>query len=610
MGTRRASRVWAWSARALAVAAAAMAVGACAEPEGEDANTQEAAATERKMVHENAPYWWAPSTYEELVRASSVGFGQTLPAAIADDEAITVRLQTWLDRFHAIVKADVQRDTGKPLAAPRPIAKVLHSKSTFNAWVSGVPACIGSKFGKLESPTGIAAWLENDRVYQVYSDACIRPAEWKRSELVSFWNADKPACTLAEDGDSLVTRGQKCTSDIPPADDTAVIAASPYIQFSTDLLAELDETTVAVVVAHELAHYYRGHTTARGRAKYGFWYEREDGRKKAPVPAQNAAELDAAYREVVQAGRPLGGPSFASRYSARTRPFLLTGIVPLLQARTEQGFVCAAARDAIGGWASTIQQSEVPSEEDRKSFVAFETKLAACAPRLQLGGDPSATSISAGSVLFAAAASRPGPKAKISMKLGDTLGDFLGRFDAVSKEIDQKAARFTARLKSNKIGLYTTEQEADEVALELATKAGLTNDEVLQGWLAFMGAVDRTYERAYAKEDLDKWRAESGELDAKTCGDLLASDFTKNGAPVSVNMGVLEEPHHAGCYRLFNLWREAKAQHYVPASAPEALSPSWATLKSRAAELTASAPEPPPPPAAAPEGAGARATAR
>ncbi|MBS2017988.1 MAG: hypothetical protein JST00_34245 [Deltaproteobacteria bacterium] len=584
---------------AMAVVVAAVSAGACAAPEGDEAGSQEAAATERKLVHENAPYWWAPSSYEEMRSSQSLGFGQTLPAAIADDEALTVRLQTWLDRFHAITQRDVERETGKPFAAPRPIAKVLHSKSTFNAWVSGVPACIGAKFGKPEAATGIAAFVENDRVYQVYADACIRPTEWKRSELVSFWNADKPACSLAEDGDALVTRGAKCdASATPPADDVAIVAASPFIHFSSDLLAELDEDTVAVVAAHELAHYYRGHTTARGRAKYGFWYEREDGRKKAPVPAQNAAELEAAYREVVQAGRPLGGPSFASRYSARTRPFLLAGIAPLLQARTEQGFVCAAARDAIGPWVSTIRQSEVPSAEDRAAFLAFESKLAACASRLELGGDPGAKSISAGSVLFAAAADKPGPKVKISLKWGDTLGDFLARFDAQSKELDAKAERFAARLKSNKIGLYTTEQEADEIALELSTKAGLTSEQVLRGWLDFMRAVDRSYARAYAKEDIDRWRAQTGELDAETCSALLASDFTKDGRPVSVNMGVLEEPHHAGCYRLFNLWREARARQFVPAAPPEALSPAWSVLKSRAAELTATAPEPPPPPAA------------
>lgn len=342
--------------------------------------------------------------------------------------------------------------------------------------------------------------------------------------------------------------------------------------------------------------------TARGRAKYGFWYEREEGRKKTPVAAQNAAELEAAYREVIQAGRPLGGPSFASRYSARTRPFLLAGIAPLLLARTEQGFACAAARDALGPWVNAIQQSEVPSKEDREAFVSFETKLAACASKVKLGGDPSATSISAGSVLFAAAANRPGPKAKISLKLGDTLGDFLTRFDTESKAIDGKAARFVARLKSNKIGLYTTEQEADEVALELATKAGLTNEAVLGAWLEFMRASDRLYERSFTKEDLDAWRAQSGELDAPTCGALLASDFTKDGKPVSVNMGVLEEPHHAGCYRLFNLWREAKAKKYVPAAAPAALSPEWSVLKAHSVELTRAAPEPPPPPPApAPE---------
>jgi hypothetical protein len=71
---------------------------------------------------------------------------------------------------------------------------------------------------------------------------------------------------------------------------------------------------------------------------------------------------------------------------------------------------------------------------------------------------------------------------------------------------------------------------------------------------------------------------------------MLASGFTnQGGAPVTVSMGQLDEPHHASCYRLYNLWREAKAQGYVPAPRPEALSPEWATLRAEAAELAASA---------------------
>jgi len=566
---------------------AALAIAACAAPEEADVASSEAASTSRPYVQENRPYWWADSSYDEFVSAQARTFGQTLPAALPDDDALTVRIQTWLDRLHAVVKRDVERSSGRPFAAPRPIAKVLLSKATFNAWVSGVPACVGSPFGRPQAVTGLAAYLDRDRVMPMVADGCVRAPGWRKAEAVSFWNEGRLACALSDDGDSVSARGSGCSVEAQASDDVAIAAASPFIQFTTDLVSELEEKSLVVVAAHELGHYYRGHATVRGHAKYGFWYERENGRKTLPVPASNAAELEAAYKEVVQEGRVLGGPSFASRYSARSRRFLLTGLAPLLAARTESGFVCAAARDALGPWTDAILQSEAPSEEARAAYLAYESKLAACAPRLALKGDVTATSISAGSVLFAAGAARPGPKAKISLRIGDTLGTFLDRFDAQAKELDGKAARLMARLKANKIGLYTTEQEADELALELATKVGLTSAEVLAGWVDFMGAVDRVYARAYAPEDLAAWRASSGELDAPTCEALLLRDFTKNGAPVTVGMGQLDEPHHASCYRLFNMWREARARQFVPAAPLAELSPPWETLRTRAAQLSA-----------------------
>ena len=45
----------------------------------------------------------------------------------------------------------------------------------------------------------------------------------------------------------------------------------------------------------------------------------------------------------------------------------------------------------------------------------------------------------------------------------------------------------------NRIGWYTKEQEADDLAIDLATKAGLTVPEVLDGWLEAMRAFERIY---------------------------------------------------------------------------------------------------------------------
>ena len=583
-----------------------VAIAACTSPSGADDDAVTAsdnAFTEGDYVQSNDPHYWAASTFEQFQTALAT-FGVAPEPTLASDDPLTVRLQAWLDRVDGVVRADLEKRSGVPLVAPKPIAKVLVSKSTFNAWVSGVPTCVGKPVGK-ERAVGSGLFMDRQSVqgFAGFADgACLRSPAWSPTGFVKFWDETKPACALSESGEALTVAGKACTIDGAAAAGGAelmVSATGQYIQFTTDLLAEVSETTLAVVAAHELGHYYRGHTTAKAQARYNFWYQRDAAQKKTPVPAQSSAELQAAYAEVVQGKKPAGGPTFASKYSARLRPLLISGIAPLLAERQEPTFVCAAARDALGPWTAELQQSESPSDVTRAAFLDFEAKLQKCAPQLALSGEPDAKSISGGSVLFAGAQYRPGPKTKVSFTFGDNLGAFLGRLDTAARDLDTKAAKLLKRMREMHIGLYTVEQEADDFAMEIATKLGFTPTEVLNGWLDFMGAIDRSYLKSNTPEAVTAYYASIGERDAASCRALLDNDFTEDdGAghrvPVTLSLGQLDEPHHTSCYRLWNLSREANVHHYVAGPKQEALLPAWEGLRAEAAALAAAAPEPTP----------------
>jgi Zn-dependent protease with chaperone function len=566
-----------------------------AAPDDTVGTGSEAALTEGAFIQDNSPYYWATSSFDEF-RAATASLAPQSPVlpALAEDDPLTIRMQAWLDRVDAVVRPAMEAKLGAPLVAPKPLARVLQSRSTFNAWVSGVPACLGTPLGASGVP-GTAVYLQsaNTQLATVPGAGvtCLKEPAWSADGAVKFWNAGKPACALSLADGALKAGGTGCTIDPngTSAADVMITSTGNYVQFTTDLLAQVDENTVAVVAAHELGHYYLGHATERGAANYGFWYTRDDARKTTPVRASNSADLEAAYKEVIQAGRPLGGPSFASHFSARMRPLLLSGIAPILTARTETDFVCAAARDALGPWTQQIIQGEAPPQDAQKSFVDFEAKLVKCAPHLALTGDPSATSISAGTTLVAGSHYRPGPKAKITLTFGDNLGAFLDRIDTQAKALDAKADKLVKRLQDNRIGLYTIEQAADEFAMQMASKMGFTTDEILAGWVDFMRAIDRLYARSFTPDQLATWRQQSAELDADSCAALMAANFMKDGARVTVNMGQLDEPHHTSCYRLYNLWREGRAHSFVPGARLPALAPEWDTLKSEAASLASQA---------------------
>ena len=580
----------------------AVAVSACSAAAPDDANeatTADAAFTEGDYVQENDPHYWAPSTFEEF-QAANQTLGSPPPQTLAEDDPLTVRLQAILDRVDGVVRAGIQAKTGTALVAPRPLARIIVSHSTFNAWVTGTAACVGAPFGASRAD-GSGAYMDGANVQALSgltAGSCIHPAAWSTGGFVKFWNGGKPSCTLSQAGDVLNIGGKACAIDGTAAaggEQLVVSATGQYVQFTTDLLSAVDEPTLVVVATHELGHYYRGHTTAKAQSRYNFWYQADANQKRTPVKAANAAALQASYAEVIQGVKPANGPSFSSKYSARLRPLLLSGVAPLLVERTEPDFACAAARDAFGPWSAEILQSEAPSDAAKSAYLAFESKLAVCAPKLGITGAPGARAISGGALLFAGAQYKPGPKTKVSISFsGDDVGSFLGRLDTAARDLDTKAAKLLQHMRDNQIGLYTVEQEADDFAMEIATKLGLSVDQVLQGWLQFMGAVDNVYAQTMTREQLVAYYQSIGEYDAADCKQLLADGFTKDdgtGKRVSVPMslGQLDEPHHTSCYRLFNLAREAAAHHYVAGPAQPALTPAWDDLRAEAASLAATA---------------------
>lgn len=567
---------------------------ACAAPQEDDAGTGESAHTARDYVVENSPYAWASEPYEGFRAAGNQWGDSDDGSPIADDEALTQRVQTWLDRIDRIVRDEVLAKTGTPLLAPRPIAKVLASKTKWNAWVSGSYACLGAPLGG--GTPGVKSLVFADGVWKLPSNACNRVPGWTTEGYLRYVAAaPRPSCAITSRSGAGLQLTPSPTCHVEPGADSAeeavVAATSPYIQFSSDILADFDEPTLAAVSAHELGHYYLAHASARSRTEYGFWYVVDDRSTRRPTRAAGSADLEAAYREV-EGGQP-SQPAFSAVYSPRLVPLLVRGVAPLLLENADPG--CADARAALQTQpAIRFAADSAPSVEARTAFQTFERALARCAPRLALR-DGMEGSLSAGKVLLAAGRERPGPRVKVSLRMGDTLADFLGRLDASARELDVKAARLLERARTNGLGLYTHEQAADDFMLELSTRLGFTSEEVLEAWLHFMRASDARVDAQYGADVMRQWRAQNREVSASDCEAMLRGGFTQQGegrpSPRFVSLGDLTSAHHATCYRLFNLWREARAHRYVPGPRAERLAPeAWESLRLRARELSDAAP--------------------
>lgn len=100
-------------------------------------------------------------------------------------------------------------------------------------------------------------------------------------------------------------------------------------------------------------------------------------------------------------------------------------------------------------------------------------------------------------------------------------------------------------MNEKRLGYYTYEQEADELALEFLAELGIPTNigsEAMMRMLKGTGNVPPT------------------ELDYKACSELRANDWlTADKKSVYVPIGNLADPHHSLCYRAYNLDRERKA---------------------------------------------------
>jgi hypothetical protein len=118
-----------------------------------------------------------------------------------------------------------------------------------------------------------------------------------------------------------------------------------------------------------------------------------------------------------------------------------------------------------------------------------------------------------------------------------------------------------------KLGLYTTEQEADDLSLEMIANIGLGAKSALDIYIIFLspeeenGAFDIGLQRC-EKMRANQWIDPEGRFNNKI---LPISDYT--------------DPHHGACYRVFNLSREIEAHKYE-LSPTSPLDPSvWTNMK-------------------------------
>jgi hypothetical protein len=126
-----------------------------------------------------------------------------------------------------------------------------------------------------------------------------------------------------------------------------------------------------------------------------------------------------------------------------------------------------------------------------------------------------------------------------------------------------------------RLGVYTIEQEADELALELLSAAGIQPSSAVDAWFSL------------SQEMHSKTAApESPALGMDECLKLRASAWRDDqGRDVFIPLGDYRDLHHSWCYRIRNIDRELAVHRYNVQRQTWSSSNDWELIQRQAKQL-------------------------
>ena len=332
-------------------------------------------------------------------------------------------------------------------------------------------------------------------------------------------------------------------------------AMTQYI-LVTDGLFLLAEDEMVSVIAHELGHYYRGHTVSTKR-RYDYFYQLDSSHNFAGRPnplsdsdarAQLGQEAVDASTDIVELYPVAGQKLHSAFFSAIMNNYFYFG--PMCQ-DDDCKRSCNELSDLfqdddevakiIGGF----PQSPLPKSQTAQDFYrSFEEKTQACTNKIPWA------SVNQNKLKFYLADWPVNDIYKnVKPNNPQTLGDY---FSTISTSIGDLLAEQNKRVfdiykqaDAKRIGFYTAEQEADELGLEIIARLGIDITAGARAFLKLLADDDATVGTSFSLP---------GIIHAADCQKGWDSGF-KSFVPIA-DYG---DKHHSLCFRVYNLYREMQA---------------------------------------------------
>ncbi|MEZ4741736.1 MAG: M48 family metalloprotease [Bdellovibrionota bacterium] len=464
-------------------------------------------------------------------------------------------------------------------SVPTPKTKVIQNESA-NAFVASAFICFDIEADLPQSGDSIDALYLDIADGQTYKwpegISCVDRSNVKllQDALNRFNNRGNDCRFSLHKG--VVTVGTACkngdTEDVSNAKRVVIPQTADWITITTKLFETMEtEESFVAVIAHELGHYYKAHSL-RAEKEYGYYYkigaENPNHRPSADPKVQIAGE------EAYKGAETLGVLSnFVGIDTQTLHSALYFAAGDLAYQRCKQGS-CSQACSKVAKLAESKSFIEkmglFPFQEtDDSTYRAFEKKAQQCLQEIPFNTN-SQNNSDWEKIISSVKTPEWNPISTLISErgvelvngwLGNVAGtltkptsedNYFEALEELSKQLNNSLNSSYQALKTAKdlrLGQYTSEQEADELAGEWLTDIGVNAKSVGDAFI-FLGA--------------GRPNSLGGFLyGGEKCKELRDRDWKdKNGDDIFVPIGDYSEIHHSSCFRAYNADREVTAHHY------------------------------------------------
>lgn len=379
------------------------------------------------------------------------------------------------------------------------------------------------------------------------------------SALIRTFNQNVDPSCMVQDVAGVLSIPKTCEAVDFNAKKIVYEASAPFIKITAGLVKKISEAEMYGILAHEIAHYYRSHSFWEHSNRFGFFYFRDHGklRERPTADLEGKAKLLAEDLAKVVYMRLI-----AKQFPEENFPGTLA--VFLSDPDTQNRLAAYPGCETF----AAKENDEVRLDISR--FILSGSKL----------GVESIAFYRDLSDKFEACLKRNSP---FSPEIKDSLTRAISLIFE-SRELpfsfsgfDELKAHYVAsyeekinlrsalleRAREEGLSWYTTEQEADEMSLELLNLLGISPK--------VSGKALYSVSNSRDSRDLNG-------LSEDQCLILQENGWKIEGRNLNLFYGDLNDPHHSTCFRQWNIASEVEAHQYQgPFTFSSAL--TWQTMQ-------------------------------